>query len=78
MGTRSEELAEVRRRLALYLAAESQLLTGAVQSYTIGSRTLTKVDAEFLRSTIEKLQEKERKLIRNGSIRIQRFVPRDF
>lgn len=44
----------LQRRLELYLDCEARLLSGA-QSYTIGQRTLTRVDLKEVRAVIEDL-----------------------
>lgn len=46
-----------KRRLELYLEAEEAILSGA-QSYTIGSRTLTRADLESIRKVISDLMDK--------------------
>lgn len=46
-------LAELRARLALYVAAEEKILTG--QSYRIGDRQLNRADLDVVRSEIRKL-----------------------
>lgn len=46
-----------KRRLELYLEAEEAILSGA-QSYTIGSRTLTRADLSQIRMVISDLMNK--------------------
>lgn len=67
---------ETVERLEKYLAAEQAILDGA-QSYTIGSRTLTRGDLKAITSQIDRLEKKQLKLLGNGAIRVQRVVPRD-
>ncbi|MBM4320212.1 MAG: hypothetical protein FJ125_09675 [Deltaproteobacteria bacterium] len=69
-------LAAAREHLAAWMAADAAVATG--QSYTIGSRTLTRADAgriaeriAFWRRTVEQLQSS-----RSG-VRVLRAVPRD-
>ena len=48
------DLAEAQRRLALYKAAEEKVLNA--QSYSIGGRSLTKADAQFIAKKIDELE----------------------
>lgn len=75
------ELMDARRqrvetRLALYVAAEEQILQGA-QSYSIGNRTLTRGDLDDIAKWIARLEADLITLNRGGRIRVQRVVPRD-
>ena len=53
--TTAEKLAEVKTRLALYLTAEAAILTHG-ESYSIGDRSLTRVDLAEIKSEIKNLQ----------------------
>jgi hypothetical protein len=75
----SDKLIRYNTRLALYIAAETQILEGA-QSYTMINRTLTRADLDTIADKIEKLENKiikiENAMINRG-IPVQRIVPRD-
>lgn len=77
MSTADDILTKTKERLLLWYAAEEALLVNGVQSYTIGNRTLTRVDAQIIYDQIEKLEKKCLKYERGGAIRTQRVVPRD-
>jgi len=77
MTVRSELLQQSKDRLLAYMNAESTILKGA-QSYSIGSRTLTRADLDSIRAEIRRLQKDCLALERGGNIRIQRVVPRCF
>ena len=53
------ELEVKQRRLGLYYKQEEKMLTDGVQSYGLGSRSLTRYNADLadIRSAIEKLEE---------------------
>lgn len=76
-----KKLDRINERLDLYLEAEKKILDGA-QSYTIGSRSLTRADLASVRSMIETLEEKADELesvIDGGSKRKAiGVVPRDW
>jgi hypothetical protein len=63
----------LKRRLALYLAAEEMILRG--QSYRIGTRSLTRADLAAVQSEIRRLET----VIENGGVKGRTFrcVPRD-
>lgn len=76
----SISLQEAREFLELWLRAEAKVSTG--QSYTIGSRSLTRVNLaeiadriDFWRNMVEKLEADPTG--KNGGRRIWRAVPRD-
>jgi len=69
-------LTDVRTRLALYKLAEEAILNGA-QSYTIKNRSLTRADLDAIARNIKRLETEELKLMRKGSMRVQRIVSRD-
>jgi len=71
-----ERNVSTKRRLGLYLLAESAILNGS-QSYSIGNRTLTRADLKMIKDTIDSLQSEVIKLSRGNGIRTQRVVPRD-
>lgn len=77
MSVQSEILAKTQERLTLWYAAEDALISGGSQSYTIGNRTLTRVDAKIIADMIEKLEKKLLLYSRSGAVRVQRVVPRD-
>ncbi len=58
------ELEIKQRRLDLYYKQEEKMLTDGVQSYGLGSRSLTRYHAELadIRSAIEKLEDEIREL----------------
>ena len=74
------KLDTVQKRLALYYGAEEAILGGA-QSYTIGSRTLTRADLDAIRKVIKSLEEDELELKSalegNGFRKCVRVIPRD-
>lgn len=74
------QLEAKKRRLDLYLAAEETILSGA-QSYTIGSRTLTRADIDAIRKVISGLENEiasmEAELNGAGRRRCMRALPRD-
>ena len=67
------------QKLNTWLAAEEAVATG--QSYTVGSRNLTRASLKQIREQIEywagKLAEAEAAEQRGGRNRIFQFVPRD-
>ena len=58
------ELERKQTRLDLYYKQEEKMLTDGVQSYGLGSRSLTRYNADLadIRSAIEKLEEEIREL----------------
>lgn len=67
MGNIEKYQAELERkqtRLDLYYKQEEKMLTDGVQSYGLGSRSLTRYNADLadIRSAIEKLEEEIREL----------------
>lgn len=63
------------RKLEMWLAAEDAVATG--QSYSIGGRSLTRVNISEIRNQI-KYWQKELKIAQGrGSRRVTRVVPRD-
>ena len=69
-----------KTRLDLYIKAEAAILEGA-QSYSIGSRNLTRADLAEIRkmiTTLEKgVDELEAALAGNGRRKAVRIIPRD-
>ena len=59
----NSQLQRKRNRLELYYQAEESILGGA-QSYTIGSRTLTRANLSEIRDAIETLEKEIRVLER--------------
>jgi hypothetical protein len=73
----AQTLAQVQAYLAELYAARSALLTG--KSYTIGTRTLTRVNENWLTSEISRYENKEAQLERGTSgMRTRRALPVDF
>lgn len=79
-ATTEARLKTYKDRLELYLKAEQAILEGA-QSYTIGSRHLTRADLAEIRkmiTTIEKgIDEMEAELAGGGRRKCIRIIPRD-
>lgn len=75
-----ERLDRVKKRLELYYGAEEAILGGA-QSYTIGSRTLTRADLDAIRKVITALEtdlaELESAVEGKGFRKCVRVIPRD-
>lgn len=72
-------LETAQKHLDAWLEAEMQVTNA--QSYTIGSRTLTKANLTEIRNAIKYWQQKvtilENLKKNNGRSRVKRFVPRD-
>jgi len=80
MSAANDIYTKTQTRLDLWYLAEEKLLgANGVQSYTIGDRTLTKVDAEIITNTITMLEKRCLKYdpARRGAVRVQSIVPRD-
>lgn len=69
-------LESYRTRLSAYLLAEQAILGGA-QSYSIGNRSLSRADLEWISKQITRLTADILLLQRGNKIKIQRVVPRD-
>ena len=73
-------LERYKKRLELYYEAEEAILSGA-QSYSLGSRNLTRANLAEVRNTIEDLIKKiaieEAKAKGRGKLRVMGGVPRD-
>lgn len=69
----NEKLANARRRLSLYYAAEEAVLQG--QEYRIGSKSLVRADLKEIRSEIEKLEKEVSYLSHGGKNKCIRGVP---
>lgn len=54
-----QKIAEKKTRLAVYLDRETEMLTGGVQSYGIGSRNLTRYQTDLanIRDAIKELEK---------------------
>ena len=76
----NERLETYKSRLNLYLKAEEAILDGA-QSYTLGSRTLTRAnlaDIRMMISTLEdSIDEMEAELSGGSRRKCVRIIPRD-
>lgn len=60
-------LERINQKITLWEAADDAVSTG--QSYTMGSRTLTRVDADFIEKKLDRLYaEKDRVLKGTGRI----------
>lgn len=55
--TIKERLTKIKQRLALYYTAEEAVLAG--QSYSIGSRSVTRANLAWIRSQIKDLEKQE-------------------
>lgn len=75
----NERLAKARERLNAYYEAELAVLSG--QSYTIGSRSLTRANLSEIRDAIKELEQQVRELETiasgGGHRRAYRITPRD-
>jgi hypothetical protein len=71
----AEKLAERREELANVKAAIKVILSGA-QSYTIGSRSLTRANLAELRTWKKELED-EIAMLSGGSGRFRRVIPVD-
>ena len=80
MTVAKTKLERVKKRLELYYGAEEAILSGA-QSYTIGSRTLTRADLDAIRKVINTLEadlaELESVVAGKGYRKCVRVIPRD-
>lgn len=67
-----------KSRLAQYVEAESRILEG--QSYSIGSRSLSRANLAEVRSAIKELEGKVNALSTRGTTKrvVARFIPKDF
>lgn len=72
--TRREEIEQNKELLKLWLEAEKAVATG--QSYSIGNRTLTRVDAKTIIERIEYYEKRIKALEsgKQGGIRFKRAV----
>lgn len=75
-----ERLDKYKSRLELYYKAEEAILDGA-QSYSLGSRTLTRADLHEIRMMISNIETEidsmEAELSGTGRRRCVRVIPRD-
>jgi hypothetical protein len=62
-------LAQAETQLASYLAAETAVLAG--QSYSLGGRSLTKANLQFIQQGIEIWNKRVQSLSRSGKIRVR-------
>lgn len=82
-GAEAERTAK-QERLALYLKRESEMLSGGVQSYGIGSRNLTRYNTDLgaIRAAIKELENEieilERELHGRRPRKAVGVVPRDW
>mgnify|MGYP001381319087 FL=1 len=78
------DLTSARERLILYLKRETEMLSGGVQSYGIGSRNLTRYNTDLaaIRDTIKELKQEiaelEAELAGGKPRRAVGVVPRDW
>lgn len=73
---KQKRLERYQRQRELYLKAEEAVLIS--QSYTIGTRTVTRADLTEIRKAIEYLDEKIDELESSGGKqRVFRVIPRD-
>ena len=68
---------KLQNRLELYYECEEQILAG--QSFTIGSRSLTRANLSEVTSMIKKLEDEIAAIDANGTTRrkVARIIPRD-
>lgn len=68
---------KLQNRLELYYECEEQILAG--QSFTIGSRSLTRANLSEVTSMIKKLEDEIAAIDANGTTKrkVARIVPRD-
>lgn len=71
----SVTLSQAQSMLRKYLAAEEAVLKG--QSYTIGTRSLTRANLSAIVKERKYWQKMVDNLSGSGSMRTRRFVPRD-
>ncbi|WP_373076108.1 DUF6148 family protein [Fusobacterium mortiferum] len=65
---------QCRRHLDMWLAAEEALAKG--QSYTIGNRTITRVNASEVSKNIETWADRLERVKGSGSPRFVKFIPK--
>lgn len=65
---------QCQRHLDMWLAAEEKVATG--QSYTIGNRTLTRVNASEIAKNIELWAERLERVSGKTGPRFVQFIPR--
>ena len=65
---------QCRRHLDMWLAAEEALAQG--QSYTIGNRTITRVNASEVSKNIELWADRLERARGSGSPKFVKFIPR--
>lgn len=76
--TNAERIATKQTLLDEYYAAELAIIKGG-QAYSIGNRSLTRADLQFIYDRIKRLEQEINQLCRgNNPIPQQRVVPRDF
>lgn len=68
-------LAQAQTQLDLWIAADTAVSKG--QSYNIGNRSLSRVDAEEITNKITWWQNQIRRLTNGSSMTSKRAVPRD-
>ena len=68
---------KLQNRLELYYECEEQILAG--QSFTIGSRSLTRANLSEVTSMIKKLEDEIAAIDANGTTKrkVARIIPRD-
>ena len=68
---------KLQNRLELYYECEEQILAG--QSFTIGSRSLTRANLSEVTSMIKKLEDEIAAIDANGTTKrkVTRIIPRD-
>lgn len=67
-------LAQAQTQLAAWLAADTAVAQG--QSYTIGTRALTRAQASEIRANIEFWDRQVKRLSAGGGIRVRGITPR--
>ena len=68
---------KLQNRLELYYECEEQILAG--QSFTIGSRSLTRANLQEVTNMIKKLEDEIAAIDANGTTKrkVARIIPRD-
>lgn len=81
MASLKEQIERKKKRLEMYYQAEETILGGA-QSYSLGSRTLTRANLADVRNMIDKLEQELKELEAKDAGRSPRkafaVVPRDY
>lgn len=77
MSVKAMKLERAKKRLEMYYEAEESILSGA-QSYSLGTRTLTRANLSEIRAAIRQLEQEVSSLEAKSARRAVAAVPRDF